>query len=276
MSSNQEIKVLLEQYDLNIKDIKGTGPGGEVTVEDVERYIKEKYFPKVKREVRVVGIRKIISERLSKSYREAVHVTVNMEVFMDNLSKLRENISSEYSMKIPYTVLLLKLISMTLSEFPDVNSALENGKIVEYESVNINIAVDSPIGLVTPVIREVNLKGLKELIKDYEDVISRAKEAKLKQVDFVGGTFTITNLGMFGVDCFNPIINPPQAAILGINRIVEKPVVIDNEIKIAKTMNLSLTFDHRIIDGAEASRFLLKLKSYIEKPEEIINIKEVK
>ena len=276
MSSNQEIKVLLEQYDLNIKDIKGTGPGGEVTVEDVERYIKEKYFPKVKREVRVVGIRKIISERLSKSYREAVHVTVNMEVFMDNLSKLRENISSEYSMKIPYTVLLLKLISMTLSEFPDVNSALENGKIVEYESVNINIAVDSPIGLVTPVIREVNLKGLKELIKDYEDVISRAKEAKLKQVDFVGGTFTITNLGMFGVDCFNPIINPPQAAILGINRIVEKPVVIDNEIKIAKTMNLSLTFDHRIIDGAEASRFLLKLKSYIEKPEEIINIKGVK
>jgi len=276
MSSNQETKVLLEQYDLNIKDIKGTGPGGEVTVEDVERYIKEKYFPKVKREVRVVGIRKIISERLSKSYREAVHVTVNMEVFMDNLSKLRENISSEYSMKIPYTVLLLKLISMTLSEFPDVNSALENGKIVEYESVNINIAVDSPIGLVTPVIREVNLKGLKELIKDYEDIISRAKEAKLKQVDFVGGTFTITNLGMFGVDCFNPIINPPQAAILGINRIVEKPVVIDNEIKIAKTMNLSLTFDHRIIDGAEASRFLLKLKSYIEKPEEIINIKEVK
>ena len=276
MSSNQEIKVLLEQYDLNIKDIKGTGPGGEVTVEDVERYIKEKYFPKVKREVRVVGIRKIISERLSKSYREAVHVTVNMEVFMDNLSKLRENISSEYSMKIPYTVLLLKLISMTLSEFPDVNSALENGKIVEYESVNINIAVDSPIGLVTPVIREVNLKGLKELIKDYEDVISRAKEAKLKQVDFVGGTFTITNLGMFGVDYFNPIINPPQAAILGINRIVEKPRVLDNEIKIVKTMNLSLTFDHRIIDGAEASRFLLKLKSYIEKPEEIINIKEVK
>ena len=276
MSSNQEIKVLLEQYDLNIKDIKGTGPGGEVTVEDVERYIKEKYFPKVKREVRVVGIRKIISERLSKSYREAVHVTVNMEVFMDNLSKLRENISSEYSMKIPYTVLLLKLISMTLSEFPDVNSALENGKIVEYESVNINIAVDSPIGLVTPVIREVNLKGLKELIKDYKDVISRAKEAKLKQVDFVGGTFTITNLGMFGVDYFNPIINPPQAAILGINRIVEKPRVLDNEIKVAKTMNLSLTFDHRIIDGAEASRFLLKLKSYIEKPEEIINIKEVK
>lgn len=276
MSSNQEIKVLLEQYDLNIKDIKGTGPGGEVTVEDVERYIKEKYFPKVKREVRVVGIRKIISERLSKSYREAVHVTVNMEVFMDNLSKLRENISSEYSMKIPYTVLLLKLISMTLSEFPDINSALENGKIVEYESVNINIAVDSPIGLVTPVIREVNLKGLKELIKDYEDVISRAKEAKLKQVDFVGGTFTITNLGMFGVDYFNPIINPPQAAILGINRIVEKPRVLDNEIKIVKTMNLSLTFDHRIIDGAEASRFLLKLKSYIEKPEEIINIKEVK
>ena len=276
MSSNQEIKVLLEQYDLNIKDIKGTGPGGEVTVEDVERYIKEKYFPKVKREVRVVGIRKIISERLSKSYREAVHVTVNMEVFMDNLSKLRENISSEYSMKIPYTVLLLKLISMTLSEFPDVNSALENGKIVEYGSVNINIAVDSPIGLVTPVIREVNLKGLKELIKDYEDVISRAKEAKLKQVDFVGGTFTITNLGMFGVDYFNPIINPPQAAILGINRIVEKPRVLDNEIKIVKTMNLSLTFDHRIIDGAEASRFLLKLKSYIEKPEEIINIKGVK
>ena len=276
MSSNQEIKVLLEQYDLNIKDIKGTGPGGEVTVEDVERYIKEKYFPKVKREVRVVGIRKIISERLSKSYREAVHVTVNMEVFMDNLSKLRENISSEYSMKIPYTVLLLKLISMTLSEFPDINSALENGKIVEYESVNINIAVDSPIGLVTPVIREVNLKGLKELIKDYEDVISRAKETKLKQVDFVGGTFTITNLGMFGVDYFNPIINPPQAAILGINRIVEKPRVLDNEIKIVKTMNLSLTFDHRIIDGAEASRFLLKLKSYIEKPEEIINIKEVK
>lgn len=267
--SDEEVRMIAEQYDIDLSRIKGSGPSGEVTLEDLEAYIREHFYPKIKEEKRVFGIRKVIAERLSKSYREAVHVTLNMEVGMDNLRRMRERLAERLGVKPSFTVLILKCVARAIRDFIEVNAAMEEGRIVIYEDVNINVAVDSPIGLITPVIRDVDGKGLRELLEDYVDIVDRAKKGMLKEKDFVGGTFTVTNLGMFGVDSFTPIINPPQIAILGVNRIVEKPVVRDGRIEVAHVMMLSLTFDHRAIDGAPAAKFLQRLKHYMENPEEV-------
>lgn len=268
---SEEIKILAEQYDIDFSKIKGSGPNGEVTLKDVEEYIKEHFFPKVKEERKIFGIRKVIAERLSKSYREAVHVTLNMEAEMDSLIDVRKKLAEKLGTKPSYTVLMLKCTAKAIGDFMEINATMEEGKVMIYENVNINVAVDSPIGLITPVIRDVDKKPLKELLQDYADIVERAKSGRLKEKDFVGGTFTITNLGMLGVDSFTPIINPPQIAILGLNRIAQKPLVKDGDIRIANVMNLSLTFDHRAIDGAPAARFLGRVKHYLEHPEEVFS-----
>ncbi|AHF79456.1 dihydrolipoamide acetyltransferase family protein [Thermococcus paralvinellae] len=269
---NEQIRIIAEQYDIDLSKIKGSGPNGEVTLHDLEAYIKEHYFPKVKQEVKIFGIRKVIGDRLSRSYREAVHVTLNMEVEMDKIIEIREKLAKKLEKKPSYTVLMLKCIAKAIRDFIEINATMEGNKIMIYDNININIAVDSPIGLITPVIRDVDKKSLEELLSDYQDLVERAKKGILKEKDFVGGTFTVTNLGMFGIDSFTPIINPPQIAILGLNRIVKKPVIKDGEIKICNVMNLSLSFDHRAIDGAPAARFLQKVKHYLENPEEVFEV----
>jgi pyruvate dehydrogenase E2 component (dihydrolipoamide acetyltransferase) len=268
MKISREIKLIADQYGIDINKVKGTGLEEEITSQDIENHIKENYLPKIKKESKIFGIRKIISERLSRSYREAVHVTLNMEVKMDRFAELQGELSKKQK-KLSYTLLMLKPIARALNDFVDLNAALEENKIILYDNININLAIDSPIGLVTPVIRDVDKKSLQQLLVDYEELIEKSKSGQLKKINFMGGTFTITNLGMFGVDFFNPIINPPQIAILGINRITEKPIVENKEIKISKVIMLSLTFDHRAVDGALAAKFLDRLKFYLEDPEAI-------
>ena len=270
MKISREIKLIADQYGIDINKVKGTGLEGKITSQDIENYTKENYLPKIKKESKIFGIRKIISERLSRSYREAVHVTLNMEVKMDRFTELQGELSKKQK-KLPYTLLMLKPIASALNDFVDLNAALEENKIILYDNININLAIDSPIGLVTPVIRDVDKKSLQQLLVDYEELIEKSKSGQLKKINFIGGTFTITNLGMFGVDFFNPIINPPQIAILGINRITEKPIVENKEIKISKVIMLSLSFDHRAVDGALAAKFLDRIKFYLENPAETIN-----
>jgi len=271
VKASSEARILAEQYEVDLKRIKGSGPQGEITVQDVEKYIKEHFFPKVKERKPLRGIRRIIASRLSKSYREAVHVTINMEVLMDRLIELRERLAGRLGYKPSYTILLAKCVAKALREHIDVNAALKNDEIIVYDTININIAVDTPFGLITPVLRRVDEKSLEELVREYNDIVGRTRRGLLKEKDVAGGTFTITNLGMLGVDSFTPIINPPQIAVLGVNRMTRKPYVDEEEgkIKIGTFMNLSLTFDHRAIDGAPAARFLQKVKYYLEHPEEI-------
>lgn len=266
---SKEIEMIAEQYDIDLSKITGSGPNGEVTLQDLEAYIKEHFYPKVKQEVKIFGIRNVIANRLSKSYREAVHVTLNMEIKMDNLVEIREKLAERLGKKPSYTVLMLKCIAKAIRDFIEINAAIEGDRIIIYDDININIAVDSPIGLITPVIRNVDRKSLEELLNDYQDLVERVRQGVIKEKDFVGGTFTVTNLGMFGVESFTPIINPPQIAILGVNRITKKPIVENGEIKMANVMILSLSFDHRAIDGAPAARFLQKVKYYLENPEEV-------
>ncbi len=268
---SDEARILAEQYEVDLTKIKGTGPQGEITVQDVEKYIKEHFFPKVKEKKPLRGIRKVIATRLSKSYREAVHVTINMEVLMDKLIETRKKLAEKLGVKPSYTVLLAKCVAKALRDHIELNATLENNEIIIYDTININIAVDTPFGLITPVLRRVDEKSLEELLKEYNDIIERTRRGLLKEKDVIGGTFSITNLGMLGVDSFTPIINPPQVAILGVNRMIKKPYVDEEtgEIKIGTFMNLSLTFDHRAVDGAPAARFLQRVKYYLEHPEEV-------
>jgi pyruvate dehydrogenase E2 component (dihydrolipoamide acetyltransferase) len=269
---SEEVRMIAEQYDIDLSKIKGSGPNGEVTLHDLEAYIKEHFYPKVKQEVKIFGIRKVIADRLSKSYREAVHVTLNMEIEMDKLIEIRGKLAEKLEKKPSYTVLMLKCIAKAIRDFIEINATMEGDKIIIYDDININVAVDSPIGLITPVIRNVDRKSLEELLNDYQGLVERVKKGILKEKDFVGGTFTITNLGMFGIDSFTPIINPPQIAILGLNRIVKKPVIKDGKVESCNVMNVSLSFDHRAIDGAPAAKFLQKVKYYIENPEEVFRV----
>ena len=163
-----------------------------------------------------------------------------------------------------YTAILVKAVSKGLLEHPFMNSTLVNDEIKIYEDINIGVAVNTQHGLVVPVIRQADKKSFEEIGEAIKHLGEKAKEGKLTRDDLSGGTFTITNLGMYDVDFFMPIINPPEAAILAIGRIVSKPVVIEGRIETRPTMMLSLSYDHRIVDGASAASFLSKVKMLMD------------
>jgi len=221
--------------------------------------------------------RATIAERLSKSYNERVHVTLHGEFDVSRVKdlkmKLEPEIKEKYNTRLTYTAIFTKLVSHVLRRHIIFNSVIEGDEVKVVDDINIAIAVQSEkLGLVTPVIRNVDLKTLGEVAKELEDIVTRAREGKLSLKDLTGGTFTISNLGMLGsVDGFTQIINPPQVAILGVGRIVDKPVAIGNEIKVRPMCTFSLTFDHRVIDGYHGAEFLATLKSLLEEPENVIS-----
>jgi pyruvate dehydrogenase E2 component (dihydrolipoamide acetyltransferase) len=168
-----------------------------------------------------------------------------------------------------YNDLLAKLVAVALVEHPDLNASLDGDRIVHHDSVHIGVAVDTERGLLVPVVRDVQEKSLWRIAAASAEMIQKVKSGKAARDELQGGTFTITNLGMYDVDAFTPIINLPECAILGVGRIVPKVVVTDEargETGIRKMMALSLTFDHRIVDGAPAARFLKRVKQFVEQP----------
>ncbi len=168
--------------------------------------------------------------------------------------------------KVSYTDILVKIVSMVLIEYPLLNSAISDNEIITRNYVNMGIAVSLPTGLLVPVVKYSNVKGLKQISKEIKELGEKARSNTLSPDELTGGTFTISNLGMFGIESFTPIINQPEVAILGVNAIIQEPVVVNGELVIKPMMNLSLTADHRVVDGAVAAEFLAKLKEYIEKP----------
>jgi pyruvate dehydrogenase E2 component (dihydrolipoamide acetyltransferase) len=160
----------------------------------------------------------------------------------------------------------VKIVSLALRKHPMLNSTLSEDGIHILNQINIGVAIALDEGLIVPVVRDIDKKGLSEISKEIEEMVQKARDKSLTPEAVHGGTFTLTNLGMFGVDTFTPIINPPQCAILGVGRIVKKPVVINNEIVIRSMMCLSLSFDHRIVDGAPAAKFLQTISQLIAEP----------
>jgi len=252
-------KRLAKELGINLAQVKGTGPDGRIVEDNVKHFAEQGSMkPRVREMIPLAGIRKTTAERVSLSARTAPHSTITMEVDMTNAVKFHDEKA------FSYTDMLVKASAVALKEYSILNSTLEDEQIKVLEDINVGVAVATEKGLIVPVVHNTDKKALSEISATVNELVEKAKQGRLTKEDLTGGTFTITNLGMYGVDLFIPIINPPEAAILGVGRITEKPVCVDNEIKMQPVVQLSLSFDHRIVDGAPAAQFLQKIKRVLE------------
>jgi pyruvate dehydrogenase E2 component (dihydrolipoamide acetyltransferase) len=218
-------------------------------------------------------LRRITAERMARSAHTAAPVTLTTEADATELVALRGRIARSLAgtdRPVPsYTVLLTRLVALALLEHPWMNSTLTDDSIVQHEAVHIGIAVDTEQGLLVPVVRDAHRKSVQRIAEETVALIDDARAGKARADQIGGGTFSITNLGMYEIDAFTPIINLPECAILGVGRIVARQVVIDEEteeVAVRRMLTLSLTFDHRVVDGAPAARFLQHIKRGIEQP----------
>jgi len=266
---------LAEEHHIDVSQIIGTGPGGRIQKQDVLKAIESAKAvsllagrPAVARIVPLSTMRSTIVERLSRSYANALHVTLQVETDFSKIVRFRQNLLQQPNETHPsYTDLIVKAVSSALREHQLLNSTIEGDQIKIFKNVNIGVAVALADGLVVPVVKNADLKKLDEITEEIEDLTERAREGKLALDDVTGGTFTITNLGMYGIDSFSPIINPPEAAILAMGRIINKPVVVQGQVCVQPMATLTLTFDHRIVDGAQAAEFMKKLVTILTSPE---------
>lgn len=257
---------LAQELKVNVSEIN---KDGRVMKEDVLAFANKSTDIAIEeKRVKMTPMRKVIASRMHESWSVSPAVTYDIKVDTTNLKRIKDSLKDVY--KLTYTDLLIKLLSNALLEFPIVNCSVDKEELIIKNYINIGVAVAVEGGLIVPVIKNVQSKGLKEISESVKDLASKAKTGRLIEEEMTGGTFTITNLGMYGIQSFSPIINQPEVAILGINTIEDTPVVRNGEIVVRPLMNLSLTADHRAVDGAVAARFLAKVKELIEKPEILI------
>lgn len=267
-------KRVAADLEVDLSQISGSGPRGRIIKEDVLQaaHPAPVSAPSPRTETYDVqpltGVRRVIAQRMSDSSFTAPHVTLFTEADASALVEARTQLNAELapSLKISYNALLIAIVARVLREQPHLNACLVGDEIRRYHQVNIALAVDTERGLLVPVIRNADQLDLVNIQQTGDALIQRALAGKSLPDDLTGGTFTITNLGVFDIDGFTPIINQPQAAILGVGRIASKPVVVDNEVVVRQMMTLSLSFDHRIVDGGPAARFLQRVKQLIERP----------
>lgn len=271
-------KIALEK-NINISNIKGSGDNGRIIKRDVfkldssnEMIIEQtniSYTDNQKdefTEIPVSQMRRTIATRLSQSKFTSPHFYLNIEVEMDNLIKLRKEINEKNEVKISFNDIIVKAASMAIQKHPQINSSWHDSHIKLHSNINIGVAVSVDNGLVVPVIKNSNFKSFTEISTITNDFVIKAKENKLQPSDWEGNTFTISNLGMFGIDDFTAIINPPDACILAVGAIKERPISKDGVIVSGNVMRLTLSSDHRIVDGVLGSKFLGTLKDMLEQP----------
>ena len=267
---------LAAELGIDIGELAAQHPGSRLTKADVEQAAE------AQRETGLVGtrqpmtsMRRLIAERMSSSAHTTAPVTLTSEVDATELVLWREKLKADSkasATSVPsYTDVLSKLAVEALLDHPELNTMLEGEEIVTLDSIHIGIAVDTDRGLIAPVIRDAQSKSVREIAAEAANLSERARAGRISPDEAHGSTFTITNLGMYDIDAFTPIINPIECAILGVGRIVPKQVVLDwkaERIALRHMMVLSLTFDHRLVDGGPAARFLRKVKQYVEEPHE--------
>ena len=257
-----EKKAAAQGIDLN--SVEGTGAGGRVQSSDVDSYNVQDTG--ADQEIEFTGLRKVISKRMTQSFQEVPQVTTTVKVDMTEIKELREEIKQASEEHISYTDILVLVASRMLKKYPKINSHISQNSMVVKSNINIGIAVDVPDGLVVPVIKNAGRKGLEEIAKERKVLVEKAREGRLNNDDLSGGTFTITNLGGFETEIFTPIINQPEAAILGVGQISDKVVAVNGEAEVRPMLWLSLAYDHRAVDGAPAAKFLQKIKNTLENP----------
>ena len=266
------------ELGVEIEALAAQHPARRLTREDVERAAEEqRESGLVGRRQPMTSIRRVIAERMSSSAHTTAPVTLTSEVDATKLVRWREHLKehpeASATLVPSYTDILSKLTVEALLEHPELNTRLEGEEIVTLDSIHIGIAVDTDRGLIAPVIRDAQSKSLREIAAEAADLFERARAGRIGPDEASGSTFTVTNLGMYDIDAFTPIINPIECAILGVGRIVPKQVVLDwksERMAIRHMMILSLTFDHRLVDGGPAARFLQRVKQYVEEPNALL------
>lgn len=265
---------LAAQLDINVDELAAGMPGRRIERGDVEatagRAAAAAPEMPLGRLAPIAPIRRTIAERMLTAARTTAPVTLTTEADATELVRLRKQLQEDGREPLPsYTDLLAKLVAAALGEHPMLNARFEGDQILQAAEVNIGIAVDSERGLLVPVLRDAGSKSLRQIAVESAALLERARGGRSSPDDLRGSTFTITNLGMYEIDAFTPIINLPECAILGVGRIVAKQVVVDAEaerVAIRQMVFLSLTFDHRLVDGGPAARFLQRVKQYVERP----------
>ena len=266
---------LAQDRGVDLARVRGTGPGGRITREDVlsatetlpaaSRAVSKILEPTVLKKARLEGVRKVVAERLSFSARSAVPVTLTMEADATKLVELKNR-----EIHFGFTAFAVKAAAMALERNSLLNSTIEGDEVTTYSDINIAVATNTDQGLVAPVVQNVNRKSLKEVNANIEELSQRARENRLTLEELTGGTFTVTNLGAYDVESFAPVINPPQCAILGLGRIAYKPIVAGEGVYGRPTTLLTLVFDHRIVDGVPAAKFLRDIKRILEDAEALL------
>ncbi|MBM3701740.1 MAG: 2-oxo acid dehydrogenase subunit E2 [Actinobacteria bacterium] len=274
--------------DYKSERIAGSGPGGRIVKEDIIAYSKKKGKAlgeeaapvttkgiTVKSSSPLEGIRKVIAERMSYSKSNIPHIVLNAKAdatqLIDLREKFKEKILEKYGIKITYTDFILKSTAVALRENLEVNSTFSDGNYIIYDDVNIGVAVSLEGGLIVPIIFDCDKLGILNIAKKRIELVGKARDGRLSLEEISNGTFTVTNLGMYGIRSFSPIINPPQAAILAVGEIYTEPAVVNGKIKPESFIDLSVSCDHRIIDGMIGAKFLRRIVELIENPAELVN-----
>jgi 2-oxoglutarate dehydrogenase E2 component (dihydrolipoamide succinyltransferase) len=301
--ASPSVRKLAQEYDVDLAEVSGSGSGGRITRDDVERLIREQSRPSAPEEteeperdgkgeaqpapavaqdgraaleerVRVSRRRQTIAQRLVESQQTAAMLTTFNEVDMSAVMELRrrrkESFQERTGARLGFMSFFAKAAIGALKAFPKVNAELQDSELVLKKYYDIGVAVSTDEGLVVPVIRDADHKNFAEIEQGIADLATKAREGKLTLEDLRGGTFTITNGGIFGSLVSTPILTLPQVAILGMHKIEDRPVVVDGEVVVRPMMYLALSYDHRVIDGAEAVSFLVRIKELVEDPESLL------
>jgi len=269
---------LAEANNLDYSTIKGTGPGGRIVEEDIQKVLKAENANeanKLYRLEKISPLKRVTAQKMTESFRDVPHFYLQKQIMVDKMVELRERLNSNTQQNtlihLTYTDFFLKSIAVSLQSHTWLNACWAEDGIHLFNEVNLGFAVATPKGLVVAVIKDAQSKSLTTIAKERGELSKKAKENSLTQDDISGGTFTLTNLGMYEIDSFMPIINPPQTAILAIGGISEKPVVEDHKVEVRQVLNITLAADHRTVDGVQAAEFVNSFTQLItDNPDKLI------
>lgn len=283
------VRQLIQENNVDVSKLIGTGKSGRISKEDVQSYLVGKTqkdqdvvdsavvvgtSERIEKRVPMTRLRARIAERLVQAQQTAAILTsfneVNMQPIMQLRQQYRESFEKKHKVKLGFMSFFVKAVAHALKQFPEVNASIDGSDVIYHGYYDMGIAISSPRGLVVPIIRDVDKLTMAEIEQSIIDYGQKAKDGKLSMEDMTGGTFTISNGGVFGSMLSTPILNPPQSAILGMHNIVKRPVVLHDEIVICPMMYLALSYDHRIIDGAQSVRFLVTIKEALEEPSRML------
>ncbi|KJF96415.1 dihydrolipoamide succinyltransferase [Photobacterium angustum] len=282
------VRRLLSEHGIDAGAVKGSGVGGRITREDVEAYLKTQSAPAVskapvvdaplahrsEKRVPMTRLRKRVAERLLEAKNSTAMLTtfneVNMKPIMDLRKQYKDIFEERHGIRLGFMSFYVKAVVEALKRYPEVNASIDGDDIVYHNFFDVSIAVSTPRGLVTPVLRDCDKLSLAEIEKGIRELAIKGRDGKLTVEDLTGGNFTITNGGVFGSLMSTPIINPPQAAILGMHKIQDRPMAVNGQVEILPMMYLALSYDHRLVDGRESVGYLVTIKELLEDPTRLL------